>query len=203
MALRDGMFMRRGWIGGVILLPAIVAACLSTPIWGEGTVADAGIDTLGWGVLAVGLFLRLWATLYIGGKKSLSFVTEGPYAMCRHPLYLGSFFIILSLAVFLQSVILLVAVGLVALLHVAVVIPSEEQHLLRTFGDAYGAYARQTPSLMLRFGNLRRPGTIEVKVAELLREAGRAFGCVMIGAAVELVAYMRTQPWWPVLIHFP
>jgi protein-S-isoprenylcysteine O-methyltransferase Ste14 len=188
-------------MSAAILLPALAAACLSTPIWKEGTMADTGMDSAGWCLLAVGLFLRLWATLYIGGKKNMSFVTDGPYAMCRHPLYLGSFFIVLSLALFLQSVIMLAAAAAVAVLHVAIIIPSEERHLLQSFGEAYRTYAQQTPRLVPRLGKLRRPGMIEIKVAELLREAGRAFGCLMIGAGTELVAECRSQPWWPVLFH--
>jgi protein-S-isoprenylcysteine O-methyltransferase Ste14 len=198
----DQVFKLRGWIGALILLPAIGVACLSPPLWNEGTLADSAVDALGWCLLAVGLFLRLWATLYIGGKKSLSFVAEGPYAMCRHPLYLGSFFIILALPVFLQSPILLAAVVLVTILHVALVLPSEERHLAQSFGDVYRAYAQQTPSILPRLRNLRRPGVIEIKVAELLREAGRAFGCGVIGAASEVVIQCRAQSWWPVL-HFP
>jgi protein-S-isoprenylcysteine O-methyltransferase Ste14 len=199
----DQLFKFRGWISTVILLPASLAACLSPPIWNEGTFADAAVDALGWTLLAAGLFLRLWATLYIGGKKGLSFVTEGPYAMCRHPLYLGSFVIILSLAVFLQSLLLLAGIGLVALLHVTLVLPSEERHLTQSFGDAYHTYAQRTPRLLPCLGNLRRPGKIEIKVSELLREAGRAFICGAIGAGTELVIQCRAQPWWPVLYHFP
>ena len=196
------LFRFRGWISALILLPAIAAACLSRPRWNEGTFADSAVDALGWCLLATGVFLRMWATLYIGGKKSLSFVTEGPYAMCRHPLYLGSFFIVVSLAVFLQSLVLLAAVVLVVVLHAILVLPSEERYLVATFGDAYRAYAQQTPSMLPRLRNLRRPGTIEIKVAELLREAGRALGCGVIGAASEVVIQCRAQPWWPVL-HFP
>lgn len=196
------LFGFRGWISALILLPAMGVGCLSRPLWNEGTLADSAVDALGWCLLATGVFLRMWATLYIGGKKSLAFVAEGPYAMCRHPLYLGSFFIVLSLAVFLQSLVLLAAVVLVAILHATLVLPSEERHLIATFGDAYRTYARQTPSVLPRLRNLRRPGKIEIKVAELLREGGRALGCGMIGAASEVIIQCRAQPWWPVL-HFP
>ncbi len=199
---RKQLFRLRGWISGLILLPAIGLACLSPPLQNEGTLADSAIDALGWCLLAVGLFLRLWATLYIGGKKGVAFVTDGPYAMCRHPLYLGSFFVIVSLAVFLQSMILLGAVVLVAALHALLVLPSEERYLIASFGPAYRAYAARTPRLIPRVRNLRRPGIIEIKVAELLREAGRAFGCGVIGAASEFVIQCRAQPWWP-LVHFP
>lgn len=199
----DQVFTLRGWISALILLPASLVACLSPPIWSEGTFADSAVDALGWGLLAVGLFLRLWATLYIGGKKSLSFVSEGPYAMCRHPLYLGSFIIILSLVVFLQSLVLLACLALVAILHVALVVPSEERYLVQSFGEAYQAYAQRTPRLLPRLRNLRRPGKVEIKVGELLREAGRAFLCGAIAAGTEVIIQCRAQPWWPVLYHLP
>ena len=39
-------------------------------------------------LVGAGLFLRSWAAGYIHKDRSLSM--DGPYALCRHPLYLGS-----------------------------------------------------------------------------------------------------------------
>ena len=97
-------------------------------------------------------------------------MSTGPYAVCRHPLYWASFLIALSLAAFMASLSILVAVIALGFVYAVAVIPSEERHAIACFGDAYQAYMRRTPGLMPRWCAIERPGTIEIKVAAFLRE---------------------------------
>ncbi|MGC8720258.1 MAG: methyltransferase family protein, partial [Thermodesulforhabdaceae bacterium] len=45
------------------------------------------------GIILVGIASmgRLWCSLYIAGYKKSRLITQGPYSMCRHPLYFFSF----------------------------------------------------------------------------------------------------------------
>jgi protein-S-isoprenylcysteine O-methyltransferase Ste14 len=36
------------------------------------------------------IMARLWCTLYIGNRKSVQLVMDGPYSLCRNPLYTAS-----------------------------------------------------------------------------------------------------------------
>lgn len=196
-------FKSRGPLAGIVILPAVVYACLSRPLVGADTLADQELNLLAWAILSAGIFMRIWATLYIGGRKSVTLVTEGPYATCRHPLYVGSLLAAVSLAVFLKSPIALAAVAVTALIYAVWIIPSEEHNALACFGAAYRAYQAATPRFFPRFRRLPRPRFVEVKVAELLRELGRDFIGIMLGASAELVAHCRMAPWWPHLLRFP
>jgi protein-S-isoprenylcysteine O-methyltransferase Ste14 len=196
----DARFKSRGALGGMVVLPAVAYACLSRPLVEVGGWADVGLNVVGWVILSLGIFMRIWSTLYIGGRKSASMVTEGPYAICRHPLYVGSFLIVLSLAVFLKSPVALGAVAIAAMVYRLWIIPSEERHALACFGAPYLEYQGATPRLLPSLRSLRRPRFVEVKVAELLRELARDFGCIMIGASAELIGHCRMAPWWP---HLP
>jgi protein-S-isoprenylcysteine O-methyltransferase Ste14 len=198
----DRTFKSRGPLAGIVILPAVAYACLSPPLVNAGTWADAGLSVLAWAIFSAGIVMRIWATLYIGGRKSVALVTEGPYAACRHPLYVGSFFVAVSLAVFLKSPVVLVAVAATAFIYAVWIIPSEEQHALACFGAAYREYQAATPRFIPSFRRLKRPGFVEIKVAELLRELGRDLIGVMIGASAELVAHCRAEPWWPHLVRF-
>lgn len=199
----SSIFAWRGWLSAAIMIPAIAVASLSRPLLAEGDLGDVEVDFIGWLVLGAGVFLRLWATLYIGGHKSMSLVTEGPYALCRHPLYVGSFLILIALAAFLISPLVLCAALVVGAVHAFIVVPSEERHAVACFGDAYHAYCAQTPRFFPRRPKIGRPGTVEVKVAEFLRELARAYGFILLGAAAELLAYARGLPWWPRLFYLP
>lgn len=198
-----GVFRWRGVVSALVLLPVCAAAVFSPPWVGEGAWYDVLGDFVAWIVLGTGIFLRLWATLYIGGRKSVALVKTGPYALIRHPLYVASFLILVSLASFLLSASVLAAAGLLAIVYAFVVVPSEERHALTCFGDEYRAFMTATPRFLPRTLRIAPPGVIEIKVGAFLREYARTFGLIALGAAIDLLAYCRTQPWWPTPFHLP
>ena len=197
------LFTWRGWLSAAVIVPAVALACLSKPLVGEGQFGDAGLDFLAWLLLGAGVFVRLWATLYIGGRKSLSLVCDGPYALCRHPLYVGAFLILASLAVFLTSPVVFAATLVIGLIYGLLIVPSEERHAAACFGDAYREYCAVTPRFWPRGIKLGRPGKVEVKVGEFMRELARVYGFIALGAAAEFLAYCRPLPWWPKPFHRP
>ncbi|MCP5131993.1 MAG: isoprenylcysteine carboxylmethyltransferase family protein [Pseudomonadales bacterium] len=46
---------------------------------------------MGAALLAAGLFVRLWASLYIVHNRNKNLVCSGPYGIVRNPLYVGNF----------------------------------------------------------------------------------------------------------------
>jgi len=203
MVQSSRLFLWRGWISAAVFLPVVALAAFSRPLIAEGTWPDGIVDLVGWIVLAAGIFIRLWATLYLGGRKSKTLVTCGPFALCRHPLYVASFLVIVALGVFMLSLSVLAAALVLGVIYAVAVVPSEERHALACFGESYRAYADSTPRFLPRWRGIERPGTIEIKVAEFLREYGRAFGLITLGAVIDFAAYCRVQPWWPTPFHLP
>lgn len=109
----------------------------------------------------VGLGLQIATTLILGKgiiglphfkttSKDL-LVTEGPFALSRHPTYLAHTLIFLGAFLLTGYWV----VGLVALLDFLVVqlviIPLEERELLERFGQTYKAYREKTPRFLPRF----------------------------------------------------
>ena len=67
-------------------------------------------------------------------------VTEGPYAWCRNPMYLGHFIFVIGLALTFQSafaLLLLVVTVIILQMHVL----RDEKRLRELFGAEYQAYA--------------------------------------------------------------
>src|ERR1700759_5319222 len=85
-----GFFRLRGFVGGLVLLPALVLISLSTPIIPPDSPFDDVLESTGWILLALYVTCRLWATIYIGGRKDAQLQTTGIYSVTRNPLYLGS-----------------------------------------------------------------------------------------------------------------
>ena len=190
-------FRRRGWIAVFLLGPAAAVAVLSEPLAPEGSILDLVLDSLAWLTLVAGVTLRFWATLYLGGRKQRAIVRQGPYSLCRNPLYLGSFLIACSVALFLQSPVFAAAVAAAVALYVSVTVPAEEAHLRETLGEEYARYCEEVPRFRPRFIDFRAESPIVVHLNGLRRELGRALQWVVVPLFGEFLIYLRGQPWWP------
>lgn len=135
---------------------ALAALFLTEPSWPVRAETHLLLERLGILLLAAGVLGRLWCTLYIAGKKSKALVTTGPYALCRHPLYLFSLLLVTGTLLILQHAVAAAAFGLAFLLFHALAMRVEEAHLARIFGAEYANYCRTTPRLLPHPGGLRR-----------------------------------------------
>jgi protein-S-isoprenylcysteine O-methyltransferase Ste14 len=93
---------------------------------------------IGGAIGAIGEAVRIWAAGHL--EKGREVTNTGPYALTRHPLYLGSSIMGAGLAVAANS--LLVAAVVLAYLAITITaaIRSEEAHLTEKFGGNYPAY---------------------------------------------------------------
>jgi protein-S-isoprenylcysteine O-methyltransferase Ste14 len=110
---------------------------------------------------ALGLALRVWARRYIGEHTRGSvhdadtLVTDGPYAYLRHPLYVsntafacGLVLLWLGIAPLAAPFVVVVVLFEVALSH------AEDRFLEGRFGDAWRAWAKETPPFIPRLSGL-------------------------------------------------
>ena len=74
----------------MLLVPPALATIWLPPLVDAESRSAALAGLLAWPVLAAGVSLRLWSTLHIGGHKRQRVVMDGPYSICRNPLYLFS-----------------------------------------------------------------------------------------------------------------
>ncbi len=117
-----------------------------------------GSTALGWIGLTMalpGFALALWARVTLG----VAFVpsaarpaddrvrTEGPYLLVRHPFYLGLLVAMAGGVLALDSLVTLLALGVMAPL-VAWIAALEEAHLVEELGPAYTAYQARVPRLV-------------------------------------------------------
>lgn len=122
------------------------------PLWSAADLEHA----LGLGLVALGLLLRSWAAGVI--DKGGTLATVGPYALVRHPLYLGSCLVALGLAEIMEDWLALASVVLFTLAVYVPTIRHEERFLAQRFGGDWREYATVTPPFLPRFRILPTTG---------------------------------------------
>lgn len=100
---------------------------------------------------------RLWCTLYISGYKTKKLVTEGPYSICRNPLYFFSFLGAVGVGCATETVTMPIFAILIFALYYPFVIKSEERDLRKRHGEAFASYLRSTPAFFPKYSLLKEP----------------------------------------------
>ena len=187
----------------VIVAPFAVLAALSIPRVREDSVAAFVFDSLGWACFACGALFRWWATLYVGGKKCHELAVEGPYSMCRNPLYFGTFLLTLSIAFYLRSATFAIGLLLATPIYLEITIPWEERQLRNAFGERFEIYRRKTPKFLPDFSRFHSPSTLQVKLNGLAGDLRIALQWIWIPLLAQALAQLRTAKWWPAWMYLP
>ncbi|HZR45742.1 MAG TPA: isoprenylcysteine carboxylmethyltransferase family protein [Candidatus Manganitrophaceae bacterium] len=190
-------FKNRGKIGVILFLPIVVAVSFSSPVVARGGLLDLFMDALGW--LSFGLYLtfRIWATLYIGGRKDKELQTRGPYSVTRNPLYFGSLCFALSAAFFFKSLSFFLMICTMGVIYLTGVIRAEERFLEKKFGKAFRDFAQRTPRLFPAFSHYTSDDSVDAKMIAIKAEARRLWLAILLPISAEIIMYLRMTPWWP------
>ena len=199
-ALRDWAFHNRGLLAAAIIAPAVALSVFSGPRLSAGSWPALLVDSCGWLLFLAGAGVRFWATLYIGGRKRDTIVDQGPYSMCRNPLYGASLLIAVSAACFLQSVLLAGALLVAGVAYVLTTVPQEEAALERLHPAAFPAYCARVPRVWPKPALWRTPARLDIDVAALRQEWARASRWIWLPILARVIAQARAEAWWPHLV---
>lgn len=136
---------------GIGLLLVAVCAYFAMP--------DAGTVAIGLGMAVAGQIFRIYAAGYIFKNKQLA--STGPYALVRHPLYLGNFLILIGFTI--ASANLYVAAGVLVffLVWYPAAISYEDGKLERIFEDEWREWSKDIRAIIpgrFRWADLKAPG---------------------------------------------
>ncbi len=186
-----------------MLGPPFVFTILATPLVTPRSWADVAINSAAWITFIAGAGIRFWATLYIGGRKNDVAVTEGPYSLCRHPLYFGSLLVAVSAGLFLKSIVFAAALAILTVLYMQGTVRVEEASLAERLGDAYREYCRRTNRFWPSFRHFQAAPRLTVDLHSLYLECARASRWIWIPLVGEVIGALRDAPWWPRLFTIP
>ncbi len=136
---------------------------------------------IGGSIAVVGELVRIWAAGHL--EKGREVTSSGPYAITRHPLYLGSTIIGIGLAVGAGSLLVAAIVLAYLIVTLTAAIRTEEAHLTQKFGAAYPEYRAGRMSVA-------RPFSLERAMRN--REYRAALGVLVVLA----VLWLKARPIW-------
>lgn len=192
----DWLFRWRSYLP----VPLIVGLILSEAYAPQGGVWADWLIPLALPAAALGVGIRAWVAGHVpGGTSGRGTLAQradllnstGPYSLCRNPLYLGNYFMWVSVALFSGSLLWVVGTTLYFWSCYLRIIICEERFLLREHGEGYQRWAQDRPSLLPSFRGWRRSTLPYCWRTALKREYSGVMGLVVTLAALAFVSRSR------------
>jgi protein-S-isoprenylcysteine O-methyltransferase Ste14 len=154
----------RALISRVFAAILIMFICVSSSCWDDKAPIVSIILFLSGIVLAgIASMGRLWCSVYIAGYKTDKLITQGPYSMCRNPLYffslLGALGVGFATGTFLFPLLILIAFCW----YYHFVIKSEEAGLMKMHRSEFEIYLKKVPRFFPKISLLQEPDEYIVK----------------------------------------
>jgi protein-S-isoprenylcysteine O-methyltransferase Ste14 len=160
---------RRVMVSRIFGVLVVLLIIFTAPTFKEGDWADMLLETSGLFLLTACSIGRLWALLYISGHKTHEVITDGPYSIVRHPLYLFSFMGAIGIGLASENILVLAALVVFYLSYYPLTILSEERRLAEKFGRVYLDYAKRTPRFLPKLSLYKSPSQFVVNADIFLK----------------------------------
>ena len=194
------------------LRKGVLAACIvclfgASLFVGSALEPDTGhhdaIVLLGQTMIFAGILGRLWSTLYIGGRKKMLLVVDGPYSVSRNPLYFFSTVAAAGVGALTGSISIMIGFGAFCLAAFWVVTLREEQFLKSLIGDAYEVYLGQVPRFWPQPSSYRGVENLSVQPRLLKKTLFDSLGFLVPVPLFKIVEYAQTAGILPILLRLP
>jgi len=177
---------------------AVFFLVFSTSRWeGESEIMTTGLFSLGMFLVAIGSLGRMWCSVYIAGYKDRTLITQGPYSVCRNPLYFFSTFGALGVGFCTETFTFPLALLIVMILYYPLVVRKEEQRLRQRFGSGFDDYAKRVPAFFPKLSLFIEPATYTVNPIVYRRHMFSALWFVWIVGLIELAEGLKEMGWIP------
>ena len=169
--------------------------------WSGFRLFDQALFLAGVILAVVGFCGRLWCHSYIAGRKKKVLVTDGPYSLCRHPLYFFSFVGGIGLGFCTETLSAALLFTLAFAAYYPQIIRGEETFLSDNFAG-YGEYRKRVPLFFPRWSNFVE-GDGLVSVCAFRREIVATGGFLLLIGIFEMVEALHHNDILPTLFLVP
>jgi protein-S-isoprenylcysteine O-methyltransferase Ste14 len=171
--MRYHEFSRQGL--GVVLI--LVYALTSRP-----GLASAAI---GLTLAFLGMLVRLHASGFV--MKNQALATEGPYALVRHPLFLGNILLVAGFSLAGATPWGLPLAAAFIAFYYPTAIEYEDRNLRRLFGDQWAKWAGRVPALVPNWRNARAVAGGSWSLTKSMRRNGEGIVAAYVLACMAIV----------------
>ncbi|MGK9476576.1 methyltransferase family protein [Melioribacter sp. OK-6-Me] len=159
---------------------------------------------VGFIIVLVGEFFRLWGVSYAGSETRTTggvggtyLVVSGAFAQVRNPLYFGNLLIYTGIGVMsmaLYPYLLIIALAFF-IWQYSVIIKEEENYLRKKFGKPYEDYCNQVPRWIPTFSKYNNPGLPqpEFNLKAGLKSERRTLQAISITVLLLIILYLVTN----------
>ena len=166
----------------------------------QQTLLGTGLFLSGLILCGIGTLGRLWCSTYIAGYKDDRLIIQGPYALCRNPLYffsaVGALGVTLATETFSIPLLTLIVFGL----YYPSVIKDEESLLEEKYSTAYQHYKTTTPRFIPRFSLFTEPAEYLIRPSVLRRHFRDVIWFIWLFGIISSIVKLHGYGYLPSLI---
>jgi len=177
------------------LYAGIFAAVIFSPSSPERSHLFEYSEILSYLLVAVATVGRLWCGIYVFGRKSKVLCQDGPYSICRNPLYIFTFLGALGVATASNRIEVILCFASIYCFYYFMVVKFEEKRLSQLFGREFEAYCARVHRFLPNFRKYRSRERIEINPNLLSRAMvkGMWFFCLVF--ALEIIQALKRTSW--------
>ncbi|MDP3028266.1 MAG: isoprenylcysteine carboxylmethyltransferase family protein [Deltaproteobacteria bacterium] len=188
------------WLIGLIFISII----LFSKSGYEGSLSYEILELSGYVLIVIATLGRIWATVYIGGRKDEELCQDGPYSIWRNPLYVFSFLGAVGIILSSGKLILLFIIMPFFIYNYYFVIKGEEARLLELFGNEYAEYCKKVKRIIPTFNNYWSRNNFEVYPKIFFRSMVHASLFMWLFILLEFLEYFKENTKLiPTLFYLP
>ncbi|MDD5064827.1 MAG: isoprenylcysteine carboxylmethyltransferase family protein [Phycisphaerae bacterium] len=182
----------------VLLLILFTASSFS-----QDSLTDTLLEMSGLFLLTICSIGRLWALLYISGYKKLELITEGPYSIVRHPLYVFSLIGAIGIGLASENILVLAVLIIFYLLYYPLTIIVEEKKLVDKFDQGYLDYIKRTPRFIPKFSLYKGSVQYQINTDVFVRKLVFGMWFIWIFIILHIIEMLQQSGHIPVILKVP
>jgi protein-S-isoprenylcysteine O-methyltransferase Ste14 len=173
------------------LLFLAVLILVSRSHWQPGAWATTLLFFTALSMVSASVAGRMWCSLYIAGHKNTRLVMEGPYSLCRNPLYFCSLLGALGIALTTETFTLPLLVVIAFAVYYPAIILREEKELQKRHGRAMEHYVASVPAFIPCPAHFHQPESYEVKPRIFFTHLTSAIWFILALGVIQLLKTVR------------
>jgi protein-S-isoprenylcysteine O-methyltransferase Ste14 len=177
-----------------LLFTGIFAAVIFNPSPQQPNYISNYFEILSYLLVAVATVGRLWCSIYVYGRKSKVLCQDGPYSICRNPLYEFSFLGAMGVVIASNSLLLIIVFVAISCFYYFMVVKFEEKRLLQLFGREYETYCTRVPRFRPNFRNYWSRDRVEVNPHLIFRAIVKNMWFFWLLFALEIIKALKRIP---------